>query len=188
MRKFLLLTLLLSLGFTAQAVELEGVRLEDNVHLGTSNLVLNGAGVRSKFIFDIYVAALYLGAKKSSADAVLADAGEKRLVLHLLRDISGDNLLYAFKRGFEKNHTYEELMVMKLAMHNFELIFHKMGKLKEGDIILLDYQRDVGTQVKLNGVLRGTAPGAEFNTALLKIWLGEKPAQETLKLKLLGGE
>ena len=183
-----LLMLLLCLSFTAQAVELEGVRLEDNVHLGSSNLVLNGVGVRSRFIFDIYVAALYLGAKKSSADEVLADAGEKRLALYLLRDISGENLLYAFKRGFENNHTYDELMVMKLAMHNFELIFHKMGKLKEGDIILMDYQRDVGTQVKLNGVLRGTSPGAEFNTALLQIWLGGKPAQEALKLKLLGGQ
>jgi hypothetical protein len=27
-----------------------------------------------------------------------------------------------------------------------------------------------------------------FNTALLKIWLGEKPVDENLKLKLLGGQ
>ncbi len=187
MKKLLMLLLCLSLSLTAQAVELDGIKLDDNAHLGKSNLVLNGAGVRSKFIFDIYIAALYLGTKKSSADAVLADAGEKRVALHLLRDVSGESLLYAFRKAMEDNNSYDELMAMKVPLHEFEMVFHRMGRLKRGDTILLDYQRDVGTQIVLNGVLRGTAPEAAFNTALLKIWLGEQPAQKSLKLKLLGG-
>jgi Chalcone isomerase-like len=46
----------------------------------------------------------------------------------------------------------------------------------------------LGTQIAVNGVVRGTIEGLAFNTALLKIWLGEKPAQQDLKLKLLGGK
>jgi len=60
--------------------------------------------------------------------------------------------------------------------------------LQAGDVILLDYQPAIGTQLTLNGTLRGTIPGRQLYTALLKIWLGEQPAQDDLKLKLLGGQ
>jgi hypothetical protein len=39
----------------------------------------------------------------------------------------------------------------------------------------------------VNGAARGTIAGAAFNKALLKIWLGAKPAQEDLKKGMLGG-
>lgn len=170
------------------AFELNGVRLADTVHLGNSNLVLNGAGVRSKFIFDLYVAALYLNAKKTSSAGVLADPGEKRIVLHLLDDISAPNMLHALKTAIEKNHTDDELRAMKLEMEEFENIGHKMGHLHKGDVIEIDYQIGTGTRISVNSAFRGAIKGWAFNIAFLKIWLGEHPAQEDLKLKLLGGK
>ncbi|MFA6971299.1 MAG: chalcone isomerase family protein [Gallionella sp.] len=186
MRKILLIAFLFCLSPAADAVELGGVRVKDTVHLGNSNLVLNGAGVRTKFVFDLYVAALYLNAKKSSATAVLADAGEKRIALHLLDDISAERLLYAFNNAIEDNYTSEELQALSKPMHEFEVIFHQMGPLNKGDVILFDYLRATGTRISVNEGLRGTIPGSAFNNALLKIWLGEHPVQEDLKLKLLG--
>jgi len=188
MRKILLIAFLMCLSLTVHAVELDGVKLADSVHPGNSNLVLNGAGVRSKFIFDLYVAALYLGEKKTSAAAVLNDAGEKRIALHLLHDISADHLLSSFKKAIENNHTSEELKALQASLTQFEQVFNKVGEAKKGDIITLDYQPASGTLVAVNGVVQGTIPGAAFNTALLKVWLGEKPAQADLKLKLLGGQ
>ncbi len=188
MRKILLIAFLFCLSPATHAVELDGVKLADTVHPGNSNLVLNGAGVRSKFIFDLYVAALYLGEKKTSAAAVLNDAGEKRIALHLLREISADHLLSAFKKAIENNHTGDELKALQASLTQFEQIFNKLGEVKKGDIITLDYQRDIGTQVAVNGVVQGTIAGFAFNAALLKIWLGDKPAQQDLKLKLLGGQ
>lgn len=188
MRKILLIVFLFCLSSSIRAAELNGVTLADTVHLGSSNLVLNGAGVRSKFIFDLYVTALYLSAKQTSATAVLADPREKRIALYLLDEISSENLLYAFNKAIERNHTDEALRAMKDELHEFDLIGHKMGWLKKGDVILMDYQPAIGTQITVNGSVRGTIAGSAFNNALLKIWLGEKPAQDDLKLKLLGGQ
>ncbi len=188
MKKIILIVLLFCLSTATYAVELSGVVLAESVNIAKSNLVLNGAGVRSKFVFDLYVAALYLGAKKTSAAAVLTDAGEKRIALHLLRDISADHLLSAFKHAMENNHTREELKALQASLTQFEQVFNKVGEVRKGDIITMDYQRDSGTLVAVNGVVQGAIAGAAFNTALLKIWLGEKPAQQDLKLKLLGGQ
>lgn len=69
-----------------------------------------------------------------------------------------------------------------------------MSEVKQGDVITLDYLSDnnIGngddTQVSVNGMVKGRVACAEFNSALLKVWLGEKPAQEDLKKKLLGDE
>lgn len=187
MKKKLLCAILLFLSYTTQAVEIDGVVLPDVVHLGNSNLVLNGAGVRSKFIFDLYVTALYLGTKKNMATAVLADPGEKRIAMYFLDDISAANLLYSFDEGIRDNHTPAEMAAIKEELHKFDVICHRMVRLKAGDVIFFDYQIGTGTQVWVNGGLRGTIAGNTFYSMLLKIWLGEKPAQQDLKLKLLGG-
>lgn len=175
-------------GMTAQAVEMGGVVLPDSVHLGNHNLVLNGVGVRSKYIFDLYVVALYLSARKTSTSAVLADTNEKRIAIHLLREIRSEDLLYGLQTGLENNNTDEALQAMKDAMHDFKAVFNQMGIMEKGDVIWLDYLPGKGTRVTVNGVMRGNIPSDEFNGALLKIWLGEKPAQKDLKLKLLGGK
>lgn len=188
MKKFIIIIWLMCFSCAAQGVEVGGLMLDDSVHLGSSNLVLNGAGVRSKFIFDVYVAALYLGAKKSSAGAVMSDVGEKRIALHLLRDVSAEELLFAFEKAIKKNHSDEEMMAMKAPLHDFGAIFHIMARVKKGDVIYFDYQRSTGTNIQINGSERGVIPGSAFYSALLKIWLGDQPAQDDLKLKLLGGQ
>ncbi len=186
MKKYLLIICLICISWTAQGVEVGGEMLDDSAHLGSHNLILNGAGVRSKFIFDVYVVALYLGAKKNSATAVMSDMGEKRITLHLLRDVNAEELLFSFKKAIKKNHTDEELLEIKEQLHDFEMIFHALVKVKKGDVIFLDYQRSTGTQIRLNGSERGIIVGTAFYTAMLKIWLGEQPAQDDLKQKLLG--
>ncbi len=187
MKKILLIVLLCCLTPLAQAIEMYGVQLDDTVHLGNSNLQLNGAGIRSKYFFDLYVTALYLSAKKSSAEEVLVDAKEKRIALYMLRGMRAEDLLYRFNTGIEKNCTDEEVHAMKDELHAFEIIFHQMVDVKKNDVLLLDYLPAAGTQIVVNGTVRGTIAGRQLYSALLKIWLGPRPAQDDLKLKLLGG-
>ncbi len=188
MKKFLLFSLLFCLGSTASAVQLEGVRLDDNVHLGNRNLVLNGAGVRNRYFLNLYVAALYLSAKSTSASAVLADNKEKRIALYMLREINAEDLLYGLTHGMERNTSDEEMQAIAEPVHEFSTIFHQMGNVEAGDVILLDYQPGAGMQISVNGSARGTSPGSRLFAALLKVWLGENPAQDALKLKLLGAQ
>ena len=56
----------------AQAAEVGGVKLDDKVNVGGQELVLNGAGVRTRAIFKVYVGSLYVPAKANTRAAVLA--------------------------------------------------------------------------------------------------------------------
>jgi hypothetical protein len=95
----------------AIAAEVEGIRIEDNIILpGGPSLVLNGAGVRTRFLFRIYVGALYLQQKKSEPDAVISDPGARRIMLHMLREISSEQLFSALNDGLKKNHLPEQLV------------------------------------------------------------------------------
>src|SRR6187402_3535414 len=55
------------LASSAQAVEVEGVKLDPAAQVGGANLVLNGAGVRTRAIFKVYVAGLYVPQKSNNA-------------------------------------------------------------------------------------------------------------------------
>ena len=50
----------------AQAAEVAGVKLDDKASVGGQELVLNGAGVRTRVILKIYVGSLYLPAKATT--------------------------------------------------------------------------------------------------------------------------
>jgi len=184
--KILLLVCCLVLSWNASALEVSGVNLPDSLHLGNQDLVLNGAGLRTKFFFKVYVAALYLGEKTHAAEAALNQSGAKRVSMHILREISDETLLNAFNEAMAANHTPAEMQAMEPQLKELTAIFHAIGKVKEGDVVNLDYFPDSGTQFIVNGVQRGNIPGAAFNRALLKIWLGDHPAQPDLKQKMLG--
>ncbi|MDP3610346.1 MAG: chalcone isomerase family protein, partial [Rubrivivax sp.] len=56
-----------------------------------------------------------------------------------------------------------------------------------GDNFSIDYVPGVGTSVLVNGKAQGEpVKEPEFFNALLRIWLGPKPADESLKAALLG--
>ncbi len=188
MRKLWLSASLLCLCGCLQAAEVEGVRLADSVQVGSRDLQLNGAGVRSRFFFDLYIAALYLPAKSASFAAVLADGGEKRIALHLLVGISADHLHSALKNAIAANHTSAELTTLEAPLKEFAAIFSAIDEIEKGDVVTLDYLPGSGTRVSVNGAAKGTVGGAPFYGALLKVWLGDKPAQADLRQKLLGGQ
>lgn len=186
MKKILLVIACLLLGWNVSAKEVAGVKLADTVQLGGSSLVLNGAGIRTKIIFKVYVAGLYATQKQTAASAVLADTNPQRIALHMLRELSSGKLLDAFNEAIEANHTPAELSALSAPLKQMADIFHQVKEVKEGDVITLDYLSG-GTQISVNGTPRGPIAGEAFHRALLKIWLGNKPVQDDLKKSLLGG-
>lgn len=168
-----------------QAAEVGGVRIDEMQNVGGKELVLNGAGLRSKLFIKLYVGALYVS-QKSAAPAVLIDsAAPRRMSLRLLRDIGADTLHSALDDGLANNHTPDELNALKPAADQFAALMKGFGKLKEGDTVAIDFSAD-GVSVSLNGESRGKVAGPAFARALLKVWLGEKPADASLKKALLG--
>ena len=187
MKRYLLALLLASTVFSAQAAEVHGVKLDDSAQVGDSALLLNGAGIRTKMVFKVYVGALYLTSKKADAVAVLADVGAKRVALHMLRSLSAEKLVHALDEGLEANNSAAELAALAPQLKAFRQHMTAGGAVKEGDLIVLDYLPGKGTQASLNGKALGTTEGETFNQALLKIWLGDKPVDAGLKKAMLGG-
>ena len=169
---------------SAAAWEIAGVTVPESATIKNKVLVLNGAGIREKFFFKIYVGALYLRVKRTTAGEVLADPGAKRIVMSFLYNkVSLKKIVAGWNKGFEGNCTPAELKVLQDRINDFNSLFTPVRK---GDVIRLDYIPKEGTQVWINDTLRGVVPGEDFQQALLKIWLGPDPADEDLKNAMLG--
>lgn len=172
----------------AQPAELEGVKLDPSVQLATAPLVLNGAGVRTRAFFKVYVAALYVPKKATDTATLLSQTGPRRVAITMLRDVDAATFAGALNDGLKDNHTEAQLAALKAQIDTLNAAFKQVGEAKKGDLIQLDFAPDVGTRVMVNGQPRGSAMAGEaFFSALLRIWLGDKPADGALKKGLLGG-
>jgi len=187
MKKILLLVCCLFLSWNASALDLAGIHLVDRMQVGDTVLQLNGGGIRTKFFFKIYVGALYLPEKQTSAEAIIADEREHRVVLYILHELSSEKLFNAFKEAIEANHSPAEMAALDVQIRQMAQIFDSVQEVKPGDIITLDYLPASGTRITVSGAERGTIAGAAFNRALLRIWLGRNPVQDDLKKGMLGG-
>ena len=185
MRKIIMVMAALLVASAANAVEVAGVKIDDKASVGGQELVLNGAGLRTKVFFKVYVAGLYVPAKSGSVAAVLEN-GPRRIQINLMRDVSADEFVGALVDGMKANNSEVELAAVKAATDQFVAIMKGAGAVKEKDVVTLDFI-DGTTKVGLNGVAKGTVPGVAFNRALTNIWLGEHPVQADLKKAMLGG-
>jgi len=168
----------------ALAAEVGGVRLDDKVSMGAQELVLNGAGVRTRVVFKVYVASLYLPQKATELAAILVK-NPRRIQLNMLRTLSADQLVEALNEGLAENNTAAELAAVKSQVDQLATIMKSFKEVKEKDVITLDFV-DGATRIGLNGEAKGSIGGDALNQALTKVWLGEKPVQADLKKSLLG--
>jgi len=182
-RTALIAALLVTTGL--RAAEVAGVKVDDRISIGNSELVLNGAGVRRKLFIKIYVGALYVGQKATTPAAIYDSPQPRRMVMRLMRDLDAESLHTALDEGLKNNHTPGELIEMKPQADQLAGIMKAIGKVREGDTIAIDLFAD-SVVVGLNGETRGKVAGAGFAKALLKVWLGDKPADASLKKALLG--
>jgi len=186
-----MIKVLLRVGFVlcfagaAFGADVGGVKLADKAAVGGQELVLNGAGIRTKVFFKVYVGSLYVPAKAADLGTVLAK-GPRRIQMNLLRDLSADQLVDALNDGLKDNNTAAELAEVKAQQDQLTSIMKAFGEAKEGNVVTLDFI-DGATVVGFNGAAKGTIPGEPFNKALTKIWLGDKPIQPDLKKAMLGG-
>ena len=175
------------LALAQSATEVAGVKYEPSVQVGNSRLQLNGAGIRYKAVFKVYTAGLYLGGKAATTDAVLAAPGAKRMHIVMLRDIDGNELGKLFTRGMQDNAPREEFSKSIAGTIRMSEIFSARKKLLSGENFSVDYVPGVGTTVLVNGKPQAEPiKEPEFFSALMRIWLGNNPADAQLKDALLG--
>ena len=168
------------------AAEVSGVFIDAEIKAESGELlVLNGAGLREKFWVDVYVGSLYLPTKSNDIGEILSKPESWRIQLDIVyKEVSQEKLLDSWREGFEKNQSPETLQQLQSRITTFYQFFNRNAVAK--DQFRFDYQPGIGTRVSKNQQSLGVIPGEDFGNALLEIWLGNHPADKSLKKAMLG--
>jgi hypothetical protein len=163
-----------------------GVEFPDIIEKENVPLTLNGLGVRYKWFVKVYAAALYLPQRSDQAEDVLQSDEVKQIRMHFLyKKVSKQKLLATLEKGFQDNLSAKELEDLSDHIEQLRALFKTAYK---GDEVILNYVPNSGTEIIFNGESQGVIPGLEFHQAILRVWLGAKPADKKLKERLLGIE
>jgi hypothetical protein len=164
-----------------------GASFDRRAQVAGAELLLNGVGMRAVAWFKAYAAGLYLGARASSAEQVVAATGPKRLQLRMLRELPAAEFVKAFRQGMARNDTPEGHAKLAVRIDKFAEAVGAIGTLRAGDVVNLDFEPSRGTLFTLNGNPRGDVIyGPDFYITLLRAFVGEQPYDEKLKAGLLG--
>ncbi len=165
-----------------QALEVSGVRLPTTARVGEQDLTLRGADLlRWKWVVKIYVAALYL--PPQLARTKVLDDGPRRIAFHYRRGFTAEQLVEATNGTITRGLDPLVAKAITPELTAFNALYRPV---KEGDVMVIDYQPTIGTTLALNGVVVGTVPGAAFARALFAIWVGDQAVDDDLKEALLG--
>ena len=176
-------TVTLALATPLAAKTVAGVNLEDKVTVGTQTLVLNGAGLRKKFVVKVYVGGLYLPAKQKSDTTIIATDQPRRMVMHFLYSVTKSQMAEAWAEGLADN-TPKASPEVKTA---FKTLEGWMEDVPKGNRIVLTYQPGIGTTVEVNGKSKGTLGGKAVADAILNTWIGPKPGPgQDFKKEIIG--
>jgi len=164
------------------ASSLAGVTLPDTQQVAGKTLVLNGLGLRTKYMVKVYVAGLYLEQKSSDANAIIKADAPKRIVLQFVHGASKGQMTDAFNESFNDN-TPDAVKTMKA---DIDKLLGAIDAVKVGDQMIFTYVPGAGTTYALNGQDRVTIPGAAFGQVMFSVWLGPKPPTADCKKGILG--
>ncbi len=165
-----------------QAASLAGVTLPDTEQVGGTKLVLNGLGLRTKYMVKVYVAGLYLEQKSSDANAIIKTDAPKQIVMKFLHGASKSQMTDAFDESF-KDNSPDAVKTMK---PDIDRLLGALDAVKTGDTMVYTYVPGTGTTMSINGQEKVKIAGSAFAPVLLSVWFGPKPPNADLKKGMLG--
>lgn len=169
------------------AIEIAGVKLEDTVTVGGTKLQLNGAGIRYKGPFKVYVGDLYTTKKVSNLEELIAAPGPKRLSMTFLREINSADFGKLLTRGIEDNTSRTEMSKIVPGMIKMGDIFAANKAFVPGDVCILEWDPAKGLTIWAKGKIQAEPfQDPAFFRALMSIWFGQNPADWKLKDAMLG--
>ena len=182
--KYLFVALILTVLFASQstAVEVAGVRLDQAVTVQSQQLKLHGYGIRKKFFVKVYIGSLYSSKRFASAAEALQDNGDKMIRMNFLHSkVEKEKIIEAFSEGIASNSPdLVGLPETKKFLSLFTTDF------SHGDIVDLVLAANGSVSVSQNSKLLGNIPSAKLAKGVLAIYLGDKPADDSLKKGMIG--
>jgi len=168
--------------FDLHAASLAGVTLPDTAQVGSTKLVLNGLGLRTKMMVKVYVAGLYLEQKSSDANAIIKADAPKRIVMQFVHGASKSQMSDAFNDSFNDNSPD----AVKTMKPDIDRLLGALEPVKVGDQMIFTYVPGTGTTFAINGTEKLTIAGPAFGPVLFSVWFGPKPPNADLKKGMLG--
>lgn len=171
------------------AREVAGVALAESVRVGeNAALPLLGAGVFRYFFLTVYVCGLYLLPRAQWREGPLDADGPRRVTLVMLRRVSARLFLWGLDKGLADNTPQADLAHLGAPLEVLRETIRRLDSLDEGARVHIDYLPKAGTRLYLGDrPVSEPIPGKAFSDALLRVWIGPKPLDVTLKGALLGG-
>ncbi len=183
MRKAAAALAALTLAAPALAREVAGVEFPQTIDVGGKELRLNGAGLRTKFVVKVYAGGLYLAQPSADPAAIVAADAPKRVRMVFLRDVDKGKIMETYKEGFENNSAGPGLAAL---LDKLSKIAPALADMKKGSEMSVTYVPGQGTTVAAAGGGSVTVEGKDFGDAMFRNWLGQSPADGSLKKAFLG--
>jgi Chalcone isomerase-like len=172
----------------AMAATLEGQTFDETTVLSERTLRLNGLGLRGVAWIKAFVAGLYLPAPTKDSAQVLSMPGPKRLRLKIMLEAPSHELTKSLTSRIARHEPEAVKSQIDTRLQTLAALIDGLGDLKVGDTIDLDFQPDRGTVLRFNEKLVGQpVAGDDLYRAVLKIFVGEHPADKRMKEGLLRG-
>lgn len=166
----------------AQALSISDTQIKESLVFDGHNLTLNGAGIRTKLFFKVYIGALYVSSKTNNADSIIGSTTPRVIELTFLRDIDGEKISSAFREGFSKNcmARCDELKV------KVDDLAKAVPAIKQGQLLQIVATIE-GVKLNLDGKSMADVKAQDLGKEMTRIFIGKNPPTEELKKGLLGG-
>ena len=173
--------------FSQKDGEVDGITIPRTMKFSNKEIYLNGVGVRSKFIFDVYTQALYLTNLSNNPTEIINSNSTMGMIFYMTSPlVTAKKFSRNLDAGMRKTVGDEKWLSFKAELAKMEELV-SLDKIVKNDVFNLIYN-DVDSSIWVikNGVVKGKIPGFEFKKAFFGIWLSENPVKESLKNDLLG--
>ena len=175
----------------AWALDVAGVNYRPVTTVEGVSLRLNGAGVRQFASSPLYTAGLYLEQKSSTTQGVLQAKGAKQVRVVMLRETTGKEMGDLLAQGLIGNSSDEDLANLIPEIMELGTLIAERGTLRQGDSFQIDWTATSGTTITV--IQHGSRKPVievfakpELIGAMMRMWIGEHPADPALKAALLG--
>lgn len=186
-KSLLCLSLLFLVVTTVPAREVGRIDVPETLTLedGATSLVLNGAGVRSRFGFKVYVGSLYLKEKSSDSKIIAAADEPMAITMVWVRDIPLDKITDVYVEAFK----YAAINKDESLQKNIDAFMAALRPCEKNAVTKIVYIPGKGTSMYYNDTQTLHVEGMAFKESLFRIWLLEEDTftgDKTVRAGMLG--
>jgi len=180
------LCLLVAAPAFAATVTVEGKDYPDTVTVEGKTLKRVGAGLREKWMFNVYTMGVYTESGSCDTSAIVGKDEVKYFRLDMLRNVSGEKMGSTIGGSFRDHMPAGASDALKQESETFQGYFK--DECTKGSILEFTYVPGTGTLLKQNGKALGAPiPGADFMRVLWDIYFGGNTCCKDLKKQILSG-